>query len=83
MEHEEKRGPGRPAAPKFKQVRFVQMHDAFTPLAMAPILSLGVEGAKAMEVLEERPHGVFVKHPSGRTFLVPYGNISFLEYAAE
>lgn len=82
---EEKRGPGRPvgSGQKFRMVRYVQMHDAFTPLQMAPIMSLGKEGAKAMEILEERPHGVYVKHPKGREFIVPYGNISFYELDLE
>lgn len=71
------------ATPSFKPVRFVQMHDAFTPLMLAPIMSLSKEGGKAMVKLEERGHGIFVEHPTGRTFLVPYGNISFYEYEVE
>jgi hypothetical protein len=93
MEETVKRGPGRPPkqltdsqlldqtwpAPEAKKVRFVQMHDAFTPLQMAPIMSLGIEGAKKVDLLEERTMGVYVE-TKGRSFLVPFGNISFLEY---
>lgn len=83
MEQEVKRGPGRPPVQKYAQVRFVQMHDPFTPLQLAPIMSLAREGSKAMVSLEEREIGIFVKHPTGRTFMVPYGNISFYEYMAD
>jgi hypothetical protein len=82
---ETKRGPGRPpkqestAEPAGRAVRFVQMHDAFTPLQMAPIMSLSVEGTKKVDRLERVPEGVEVTL-KGREFLVPLGNISFLEY---
>jgi len=65
--------------PEFNKVSFVQMHDAFTPLQMAPIMSLGTQGAKAMESLTESWNGIKVTHPKGRKFVVPYGNISFYE----
>lgn len=92
---EVKRGPGRPAKattsdidqlndiwPEQKigrKVSFVQMHDAFTPLQMAPIMSLSSYGAKAMKYLTEGQRGIEVEHGSGRKFVVPYGNISFYE----
>ena len=68
------------AKPAGRKVIYVQMHDAFTPLQMAPILSLSMSGAKAMAEMYEMPHGIFVKHKGGREFLVPYGNIAFHEY---
>lgn len=64
-----------------RSVRFVQLHDAFTPLQMAPIMSLSVEGTKAMQTLEEGLNGIEVTHKQGRKFVVPYGNISFYELA--
>jgi hypothetical protein len=80
---EDKKSPGRPTSPKFSKVEFVQMHDAFTPLQLPSIMTLGMKGAKAMSLLEERPHGIYVEHPSGRKFIVPYGNISFYELCLE
>ena len=85
-----KRGPGRPAKaaqelnevwPEKSQprkVKFVQMHDAFTPLQMAPIMSLSTIGAKAMDILEEREKGIYVE-VKGRKFVVPFANIAFYE----
>lgn len=77
---EEKRGPGRP---KYKAIRHVQLHDALTPLGLPPQLSLSTIGEKKMVSLEERPHGVYVEHHSGRAFLVPYANIASMEYDQE
>jgi hypothetical protein len=74
---EDKKGQGRPKEPR--KVRFVQMHDAFTPLQMAPIMSLSTFGEKAMATLVESWNGIHVIHPKGREFIVPYGNISFYE----
>lgn len=76
---DDKKSPGRPFAVKFRAVKYVQLHDAFTPLQLAPIMSLGTAGSKAMKGLEERANGIAVDHPSGRQFVVPYGNISFYE----
>jgi hypothetical protein len=80
---EQKRGPGRPKLeavahekPPVK-VRFVQMHDAFTPLQMAPVGSLMI-GYKDVEMLEQHDVGIFVTM-KGRRFIVPFGNISFFE----
>lgn len=69
----------------YRKVRFVQMHDALTPVSpgqapLAPMMSLGTIGDKKMKSLEEHERGIYVKHPSGREFLVPYGNIAFYEY---
>ena len=69
--------------PRFRKVFYVQIHDAFTPLRMAPVLSLGMTGNNAMALMEERPQGIFVRHKTGREFIVPYGNISFYEYPTE
>jgi hypothetical protein len=78
---EVKRAPGRPAKiveDTPVKVRYVQMHDAFTPLQMAPIMSLSTMGDKAVQVLQLSFHGVYVER-AGRKFIVPFGNISFLE----
>jgi len=79
MEVSEKLKPGPKPGFKGRAVKFVQMHDAFTPLQMAPIMSLGMTGEKAMKLMEIMEAGVFVVHKSGREFVVPFGNISFLE----
>ena len=68
---------------KKRKVSFVQMHDAFTPLQMAPLLSLGMKGDKAMASMVELDHGVDVTHKNGRKFVVPYANIAFYELEDE
>lgn len=96
MQTEEvKRGPGRPPKAEikppqveqvisgYKHVRFVQMHDAFTPLQMAPIMSLSVEGARACKTLHETWNGIYVEvvdKGKTRSFTVPFGNVSFYEH---
>lgn len=68
---------------QFRDVVYVQLHDAFLPIGLAGggQLTISMSGAKAMKGMVERPNGVMVTHKGGRQFLVPYGNISFLEYA--
>lgn len=74
----------------FRKVHFVQVHDSFSPLQMAPLMSLSMIGHNPMDEMVERPNGVWVKynHKVGgkvklREFLVPYGNISHIEYVVE
>ena len=62
-----------------RKARFVQVHDAFTPLQLAPIMSLSTIGTKACEKLVLAEKGVHAVY-RGREFLVPYGNVSFLEF---
>jgi hypothetical protein len=68
---------------KKRKAIYVQLHDAFTPLQMAPVLSLGMKGEKAMKSMIELDHGIDVTHKSGRRFVVPFANIAFYEIEAE
>lgn len=63
---------------ELRPVRFAQMHDAFTPLQMQPMLSLSMEGSKSLDSLQETWNGI-EGTLKGRTFVVPWGNISFYE----
>lgn len=66
-----------------RNVVYVQLHDAFTPLQMAPVLSLSTKGDKAMASMVELPHGIEVIHKNGRQFVAPYANIAFYEVEVE
>lgn len=74
----------------FRHVKYIQVHDSFTPLQMAPMMSLSMSGHNPMLEMVERPHGIYVRCMgkvkdvmTEREFLVPYGNISHYEYVTE
>lgn len=81
----------------FRNVHHVQVHDSFTPIRMAPMMSLSMVGHTPMLEMIERPNGIYVRCMGKSTreaigvsadmvereFLVPYGNISHYEYASD
>jgi hypothetical protein len=76
----------------FRDVWYVQIHDAFSPLQMAPLSSLSMIGHNPCIEMVERPNGIFVrtmgkmkdqKDLVERQFTIPYGNISHYEYVTE
>ena len=78
----------------FRNVYYVQIHDAFSPLQMAPLSSLSMIGHNPMIEMIERPNGIYVRcmgkvkkgegYVTGeREFVIPYGNISHYEYSPE
>ena len=80
--------PGPKPQMQFRDVVHVQIHDSFTPLQMAPLMSLSMKGHNPMVSMTERPHGILVRTKGNekygeREFLVPYGNISHIEYKLE
>lgn len=64
-------------APPLRKVRYAKVHDAFAPLREKSFLSLSNEQPYNMELLEgETGIEVCLK---GRSYVVPYANISFYE----
>lgn len=64
-------------------VKYVQLHDAFSPLmgTQGALLTLSTKGPKAMQKIVLTTTGVEFMDKESRTFMVPFGNISFLEFA--
>lgn len=65
---------------KYRRIKYAQCHVGFAPHGLESGLSLTMMGPKAMELIEERPNGVYAMHKKGREFLIPYSNIQYLEY---
>lgn len=71
------------ATSKWRAVRYVQIHAAFAPLQGKSTFSWATFGNDPMTIIEERPNGIYGEMKDGRQFLIPYGNISFVEYELE
>lgn len=83
MEIVESKRPTTRLVPGPRKVKYVKVHDAFTPLNMnsVSLTSLSTEGPKAATSITEGETGVEVTLFE-RKFVIPYANIAFFEVEA-